>query len=70
MLTTLTTVLADSTISAMPAQQSSTGGSIYVVMTVTLLIWGGVFFYLFYLDKKLNRVKRKMEYSETSELSE
>ncbi|GEM_PF-5550405 len=70
MFTILTTALADTTLSAMPAQPSSTGGNIYVVMTVTLLIWGGVFFYLFYLDKKLNRVKRKMEHSETMELSE
>lgn len=70
MLPILTAALADSTISAMPAQQTATGGSIYTVMAVTLLIWGGVFFYLFYLDKKLNRVKRKMEHSETLEIPE
>jgi CcmD family protein len=31
----------------------------YVPMTVTLVIWVGIFLYLFRLDRKINRLMKK-----------
>ncbi len=37
------------------------GEDIYIVMTVTLLIWGGLFFYLLYLDRKVKTLSERIE---------
>ncbi len=33
----------------------------YVVMAVTLIIWVGLFFYLFSLDRKVKKLEEKNE---------
>ncbi len=37
---------------------------IMVVMIVCLIIWGGIFFYLFYLDRQLKKIKEKFSFRE------
>ncbi len=37
---------------------------IYVVLIVCLIIWGGIFSYLFYIDKQLKNIKQKLEFKE------
>ena len=37
---------------------------IYVVLTICVLIWGGIFFYLLHLDRLLKKVKQKIDFSE------
>jgi CcmD family protein len=41
--------------------QSSEPSGIYVVMWVTLIVWIGLFSYLFYLDRQIKKVKNKIE---------
>jgi CcmD family protein len=36
----------------------------YIVMIVVLVIWTGIFFYLFSLDKKVKKMKRDNKRSE------
>ncbi|RMH95517.1 MAG: hypothetical protein D6681_12970 [Calditrichaeota bacterium] len=35
-------------------------GHIWVVLIVTLLVWGGLFAYMVYLDRKVNRIKEQL----------
>ncbi len=42
-------------------QEEMAGSDIYVVLSVTLIIWFGIFFYLMYLDRKVNNLKTKIE---------
>ena len=35
--------------------------SLYVVLTIVLVIWLGIFIYLFWLDKKVNELYEKSE---------
>jgi CcmD family protein len=37
------------------------GSDIYIVLIVTLIVWGGIFFYLMYLDSKLKSLKKKVD---------
>jgi len=37
---------------------------IYIVLIVCLIIWGGIFFYLFYLSKELKKLKQKIDFDE------
>lgn len=37
------------------------GEDIYTVMTVTLIVWGGVFFYMLYLGQKVKSLKERVE---------
>ncbi len=37
----------------------------YIVMIVVLIIWTGIFVYLFSLDKKIDRLKRNSKNSES-----
>lgn len=37
------------------------GEDIYTVMIVTLIVWGGVFFYMLYLGQKLKSLKERVE---------
>lgn len=41
--------------------------SIYVVLIIVLIIWSGVFFYLFRLDKKLTELEKLMAEKEQNE---
>lgn len=56
-------VIGDSTISQMTqgAAQEMAGSNIYIVLIVTLIVWGGLFFYLMYLDRKLKHLKNKID---------
>lgn len=42
---------------------------IYTVLTVVLLIWGGILLYLFRLDKRLNRLEKEQTHKSKSESS-
>lgn len=42
-------------------QEEVAGADVYVVLTVTLLVWAGVFFYLLFLDRKVKFLKEKIE---------
>jgi CcmD family protein len=33
--------------------------SIYIVMVIVLIVWTGIFFYLFNLDKRLKNVEKE-----------
>ena len=37
---------------------------IYVVLVITLLIWGGIFFYLLHLDKLMKNLNQKIDFQE------
>ncbi len=47
--------------------QNMAGSNIYIVLIITLLVWGGVLFYLIYLDRKLKFLKSKWEAKSRSE---
>lgn len=51
---------ADSTVMKM-APQKVAGADIYIVMVVTLIVWGGIFFYLLYLDRKVKYLKKRID---------
>ena len=34
--------------------------SIFIVMIIVLIVWGGVFFYLFSLDKRIKNVEKEI----------
>ena len=42
-------------------QEEMAGSDIYVVLSVTLIIWLGIFFYLMSLDRKVKNLKEKIE---------
>lgn len=50
--------LIDTTASA---PEKVVGEDIYTVMIVTLIVWGGVFFYMLYLGQKLKSLKERVE---------
>jgi CcmD family protein len=33
--------------------------SSYIVLAITLLIWAGLFLYMFSIDKKLNKIEKE-----------
>ena len=43
-----------------PIEGSASSG-IYVVMWVTLIVWIGLFAYLFYLDRQIKKIKNKID---------
>ncbi len=49
------------TAAAMTTPEKVVGEDIYVVMTVTLIVFGGVLFYLFHLGNKLNSLKKRID---------
>jgi len=34
---------------------------VYVVLIINLIIWGGIFSYLFFTNKQLNQIKDQLE---------
>lgn len=57
-------ILIDSTKTIAQTTKETAGEDIYIVMIVTLLIWGGLFFYLFYLDRKVKALSERIEIDE------
>lgn len=57
---TLLDIPGDSTAVDMVPQEVA-GADIYIVMAVTLIVWGGIFFYLLYLDRKVKYLKKKID---------
>jgi CcmD family protein len=57
---TLVDILGDSTVTQGAAEKMA-GSDIYIVLIVTLIVWGGIFFYLMYLDNKLKSIKKKVD---------
>lgn len=49
------------TVNSSQAMESFGSSGIYVVMWVTLIVWIGLFSYLFYLDRQIKKVKNKIE---------
>ena len=35
--------------------------AIYIVMIIVLIVWAGIFFYLFSLDKRIKNVKKELK---------
>jgi len=35
--------------------------SIYIVMIIVLIVWSGVFFYLYNLDKRIKNVEKELK---------
>ncbi|MBL8017279.1 MAG: CcmD family protein [Ignavibacteria bacterium] len=31
----------------------------YIVLVITLIIWAGIFFYMYSIDKKLNKIEKE-----------
>lgn len=57
---TLLNLPGDSTAVDMVPQEVA-GADIYIVMAVTLIVWGGIFFYLLYLNGKLKTLRKKVD---------
>ena len=57
---TLVDILGDSTVTQGAAEKMA-GSDIYVVLIVTLIVCGGILFYLMYLDSKLKSMKKKVD---------
>lgn len=66
-ITTLTAAIADTVATLQTAPVKSVGENVYIVMSVTLIVWGGVFFYLLYLDRKLQSLRKRVEMDEVRE---
>ncbi|MCB0262268.1 MAG: CcmD family protein [Calditrichaeota bacterium] len=45
-------------------QEKVVGEDIYIVMIVTMIVWGGIFFYLMYLDRKVKNLEKRIEMDE------
>jgi CcmD family protein len=43
---------------------------IYVVLIIILIIWVGIFGYMFYIDKEVNKLKKKISKLANSEVKE
>lgn len=43
-----------------PQPEKIAGADIYVVLTVTMIVWIGIFLYLLVLDRKLQSLKREI----------
>ena len=41
-------------------EQFFTDNAIYVVMIIVLIVWAGIFGYLFSLDKRIKKVEKEM----------
>lgn len=54
----------DTLSNAMQTNQGASSSGIYAVMWVTLIVWCGIFFYLFYLDRQIKKVKNKINIKE------
>ncbi len=61
LVSVLILMLTDSTKMLAQTAQETAGEDIYIVMIVTLLIWGGLFFYLLYLDRKVKAVSERIK---------
>lgn len=44
--------------------EQTSSSDIYVVLTITLIVWGGLFLYLVYLDRQIKKVKNRIEIEE------
>ncbi len=59
--TILNALLNPDTTKAMVASGSNEiGQNIYVVLVINLIIWAGIFFFLFTLDQKVKKLSEKM----------
>lgn len=45
------------TVNNSQVNQASESSGIYVVMWVTLIVWGGLFLYLLYLDRQIKKIE-------------
>ena len=62
-ITTIAQTVVDTVNNVMQPEQNSSSG-IQVVMWVTLIVWGGLFLYLVYIDRQIKKVKNKIEIKE------
>lgn len=60
----LATLLPDTLKTMTQPQEKVVGEDIYVVMIVTMIVWGGIFFYLMYLDRKVKNLEKRIEMDE------
>lgn len=45
------------TVNNSQVNQASESSGIYVVMWVTLIVWGGLFLYLLYIDRQIKKIE-------------
>ncbi len=64
MMIALATLLPDTLKTMTQPQEKVVGEDIYVVMIVTMIVWGGIFFYLMYLDRKVKNLEKRIEMDE------
>lgn len=50
------------TVNNLQPTSNSAGADIYVVLWITLIVWIGIFLYLIRLDRKLKKLKQKIEF--------
>ncbi len=50
----------DTTKAMIAAGSNEIGQNIYVVLVINLIIWAGIFFFLFTLDQKVKKLSEKM----------
>lgn len=60
----LATLLPDTLKTMTQPQEKVVGEDIYIVMIVTMIVWGGIFFYLMYLDRKVKNLEKRIEMDE------
>ena len=41
--------------------------AIYIVMIIVLIVWGGIFFYLSAMDKRLKTIEKELKNGERNE---
>lgn len=63
-ITTVAQTAIDTLSRAVQTNQSDSSSGIFIVMWVTLIVWGGLFAYLFYLDRQIKKVKNKIDIKE------
>lgn len=59
-MTAIAQTVIDTVNNVMQPEQNSSSG-IQVVMWVTLIVWGGLFLYLIYIDRQIKKVKNKID---------
>ncbi|MEZ4746515.1 MAG: CcmD family protein [Calditrichia bacterium] len=64
MMIALATLLPDTLKTMTQPQEKVVGEDIYIVMIVTMIVWGGIFFYLMYLDRKVKNLEKRIEMDE------
>ena len=64
MMIALATLLPDTLKTMTQPQEKVVGEDIYIVMIVTMIVWGGIFFYLMYLDRKVKNLEKRIELDE------